>query len=296
MQHNYFKYLDVTTFEHQWGLYVTTVGYSKVAPNARYPNQQHPESHHLTWNRGRILNDYYVVFISRGKGLYGSALTRPREVVAGNCFLLHPGIWHRYKPDLKMGWEEHWVGFNGQFVRQLMDQEIFDPKNPVIDLGFNTDMLILYHKLIDEVQLSSIGYPQQIAGITMQILGLVSTLSRHNEWANDPVGKLIAKAKFLIRESFENSLDMEQLARELPMGYSSFRKVFKKNTGQSPNQYHLNLRLDRARQLLAGTALNISEISDQTGFESVSYFSKLFKKKNGVSPKSYRLAEAASVV
>lgn len=294
MLHNYFKYLNVTSFEHQWGMYVTTVGYSKVGPNAQYPDQQHPESHHLTWNRGRILNDYYVVFISRGKGMYGSALTRPQEVVAGNCFLLHPGIWHRYKPDLKLGWEEHWVGFNGKFVQQLMDQEIFDPAKPVIDLGFNTDMLILYNKLIDEVQLSSIGYPQQIAGITMQILGLISNLARYNERANDPVGKLIAKARFLIRESFENSLDMEQLARELPMGYSSFRKTFKKITGQSPNQYHLNLRLDRARHLLVGTALNINEISDQTGFESVSYFSKLFKKKNGVSPKSYRLAEVIS--
>jgi AraC-like DNA-binding protein len=294
MLHNYFKYLNVTSFEHQWGMYVTTVGYSKVEPNDQYPNQQHPESHHLTWNRGRILNDYYVVFISRGKGMYGSALTKPEEVVAGNCFLLHPGVWHRYKPDPKLGWEEHWVGFNGKFVQQLMDQEIFDPGSPIIDLGFNTEMLVLYNKLIDEVQLSSVGYPQQIAGITMQILGLISNLARHNEPANDPVGKLIAKAKFLIQESFENSLDMEQLARELPMGYSSFRKAFKRIAGQSPNQYHLNLRLDRARNLLVGTALNINEISDQIGFESVSYFSKLFKKKYGISPKGYRLTESGS--
>jgi len=291
---NYFKYLNVTSFEHQWGMYVTTVGYSKVGPDDQYPNQEHPESHHLTWNRGRILNDYYLIFISKGKGTYGSALTKPAEVVAGNCFLLHPGVWHRYKPDPKLGWEEHWVGFNGKYIEQLMQQGIFDPKDPIVDLGFNTEMLILYKKLIDEVQLSSVGYPQQIAGITLQILGLVSNLARHNERASDPVGKLIAKAKFLIQESFENSLDMEELASALPMGYSSFRKAFKRITGQSPNQYHLNLRLDRARNLLAMTALNINEISDQTGFESVSYFSKLFKKKHGVSPRSYRLNEVVS--
>src|SRR5215217_3716096 len=290
MLQNYFKYLNVTSFEHKWGMYVTSAGYSKVEPDDQYPNQQHPESHHLTWNRGRILNDYYVVFISRGKGIYGSALTKPEEVVAGNCFLLYPGIWHRYKPDPKLGWEEHWVGFNGNFVHQLMNQEIFDRKRPIIDLGFNTEMLILYKKLMDEVQLSSVGYPQQIAGLTMQILGLLSKLSRYNDRANDPAGRLIAKAKFLIQESFENSLDMEKLAGELPMGYSSFRKAFKKATGQSPNQYHLNLRLERARNLLAMTALNVNEISDQTGFESVSYFSRLFKKKHGVSPRGYRLA------
>lgn len=289
MQHNYFKYLNVTSFERKWGMYITSVGYSRVVTEDEYPNETHPESHHLTWNRGRILNDYYIVFISKGKGIYGSSLSQPEEILAGNCFLLYPGIWHRYKPDLKLGWEEYWVGFNGSFVQQLMVQDIFDPAKPIVDVGFNSEMLILYNKLIEETRLSTIGYPQQIAGITMQIIGLVCNQGKSNERANDPVGKLIAKAKFLIQESFEQSLDMEQLARELPMGYSSFRKAFKSSTGQSPNQYHVNLRLERARNLLTMTALNISEISYQTGFESIYYFSKLFKKKNGISPKNYRL-------
>ncbi len=292
--HNFFKYLNISSFEQKWGMYVTTVGYSKVCPNDQYPNQQHPESHDLTWNRGRTLNDYYVVFISKGKGIYGSALTKPQEIVAGNCFLLHPGVWHRYKPDPKLGWEEYWVGFNGKYIQDLMAQEIFDPRFPVVDLGFNPEMLVLYNKLIDEVQASSVGYPQQIAGVTMQILGLVNKLSRSNERINNPIAKLIAKAKFLIQESFENALDMEELAKELPMGYSSFRKAFKQITGHSPNQYHLNLRLERSRHLLAMTALNINEISDQTGFESVSYFSRLFKKKHGLSPKHFRLTELSA--
>jgi len=294
MLQNYSKYLNFTSFEERWGIYITSVGYSKVVPNDKYPNQQHPQSHHLTWNRGRTLNDYYIVFISKGKGIYGSAITEAKEVVAGNCFLLFPGVWHRYKPDIKLGWEEHWFGFNGRFIKDLMNQGFFIAKEPIIDLGFNTEMLMLYKKLIDQVQLSSVGYPQQVAGIAMQILGLLGNQLRHSERALDPVGKLISKAKFLIQESIENSLDMEQLAKELPMGYSSFRKAFKKITGQSPNQYHINVRLERAKTLLTMTALNINEVSDHTGFESVSYFSKLFKKKSGVPPRSYRQSKMAS--
>jgi len=118
-----------------------------------------------------------------------------------------------------------------------------------------------------------------IAGTTLQILGLVNTLSQRLEYDDDPVGKLISKAKFLLQESLEQPVDMEKLARELPMRYSSFRKAFKKITGGSPNQYHLNLRLNRAKDLLTSTALNINEVADHTGFDSVFYFSKLFKKK-----------------
>lgn len=291
MFRNYFKYLNITNREERWGLYVTSTGYSKIEPNDDYPNEEHPESHQLTWNRGRILNDFYLVFISKGKGRYGSALTNPGDVAAGACFLLFPDVWHRYKPDQRSGWEEYWVGFNGFYAKQLMENGFFDKEHPVINIGLNKDILMLFRELIETVKASLPGYPQQIAGIALRILGLVSDISHHQGYGGDPVGKLIAKAKFIIQESFENTLDMEKLAKELPMGYSSFRKAFKQITGESPNQYHLNLRLNRAKDLLNTTLLNINEVADQTGFESVFYFSKLFKKKNGVSPKYYRTME-----
>lgn len=291
MQKNYFKYLNITPLEEQWGMYVTTVGYSKIDPNDNYPNQEHPPSHYLTWNRGRILNDYYIIFISKGKGVYGSALTEPFEVVAGTCFFLYPGVLHRYKPDPNIGWEEYWVGFNGFYVQQLMANGFFGSRDPFVDLGLNKDILVLFKELIRSVQSSLTGYHQQIAGITMQILGHINNIALHHDYNDDPIGKLICKAKFIIQESSEDILDMEKLARQLPMGYSSFRKAFKQITGESPNQYHLNLRLSRAKDLLRTTILNINEIADQTGFESVFYFSKLFKKKNGISPRHYRNSE-----
>ena len=293
MLHDYFKYLNVTPIEEQWGMYVTTTGYSRIDPNDHYPHQEHPVSHRLTWNRGRILNDYYLVFISKGKGTYESALTAPSDVEAGTCFFLYPGVWHRYKPDPNSGWEEYWVGFNGFYIQQLMANGFFNRQNPFIYLGLHKDILILFRNLMETVQASLVGYPQQIAGITMQILGLANNAALHHEHDDNPVGRLIAKATFIIQESFENAIDMEKLANELPMGYSSFRKAFKRITGESPNQYHLNLRLNRAKDLLTSTLLNINEIADHTGFDSVFYFSKLFKKKNGVSPKYYRNNESA---
>ncbi|MDB5190983.1 MAG: AraC family transcriptional regulator [Segetibacter sp.] len=286
---NYFKYLSISPLEERWGFYVTTIGYSKIDPNQNYPNnKEHPQNHSLSWNKGRILNGYYMIFISKGEGVFESALTSAAEITAGTCFFLYPGVWHRYKPNIKSGWEEYWIGFSGSYAEYLMNNGIFKKDDPFINVGLNKDLLVLLRNLIEMVRSTSTGYNQMIAGITLQILGLVNAISQHQEYDDNPVGKHISKAKFLLQESLEKPVDMEKLARELPMGYSSFRKAFKKITGESPNQYHLNLRLNRAKDLLTGTALNINEVADQTGFDSVFYFSKLFKKKNGVSPKHFR--------
>ena len=117
------KYLSITPVEKAWGFYVTTAGYSKTDPNETYPrNSEHPAKHTFTWSKGRILNGYYIVFITKGRGVFESALSEPIRLKAGACFFLFPGIWHRYKPDLDSGWEEYWIGFKGVYPDTLMNK------------------------------------------------------------------------------------------------------------------------------------------------------------------------------
>jgi len=287
--HNFHKYLAVTALEEEWGFYVTTVGYSRTDPNQVYPhNQEHPLTHSFTWNKGRILNGYYLVFISKGKGVFESALSQPTEIVAGTCFFLFPGVWHRYRPAPAVGWEEYWIGFKGSYPDQLMNKGFFSSNIPVVSPGLNDTLLALIRKILDNVRSATPGYHQVISGITLEILGLVHALSTHKDPDFDVDEQAVEKARFFLRENLEGPLDMQLLLRELPMSYSKFRKMFKQATGESPNQYHLNLRLDKAKELLNTTHLNVTEVAYNLGFESVFYFSKLFKKKNGISPKSYR--------
>lgn len=288
---NFYKYLPVTQTEKNWGFYVTTIGYTHINPKEEYPLRGHPKTHAFDWNKGRILNGYYLVFISKGQGIFESALTKAQVVREGTCFFLFPNVWHRYKPDINTGWEEYWVGFNGTHPDDLMQKDFFSPRHPFVHTGLNEPLLILFHRLLETAQNALLGYHQIIPGITLEVLGMVYTISLRKRQSEDPDKQLIHKAMFLLRESLEQPVDMQQLIRELPMGYSKFRKLFKQVTGHSPGQYHLILRMNRAKALLQTTELNINEIAWQTGFESEFYFSRLFKKKTGLSPSNYRVSK-----
>ncbi|RYE59112.1 MAG: AraC family transcriptional regulator [Sphingobacteriales bacterium] len=284
---NYRKYITSGQSDQRWYFDISTVGSASVKPNKDYPNNKaHPIDHSFTWDKGRILNGYYIIFVTRGEGILETAKTRPFRIKAGHCFFLFPGVWHRYKPDVRIGWEEYWVGFRGDYPDMLMKNGIFNPENPFAEVGLNEEVLALFHSLIKTIQSGEPGYAQIAAGITLQVLGLIHALSKYH--AVDEQSRIISKAKFILQETIDNPMRLEEVAKELPMGYSKFRQLFKDVCGISPNQYQLNLRLDKVNELLLTTNLSISEVAYQTGFDSIYYFSRLFKQRNGLSPKAYR--------
>lgn len=285
---SYHKYLHVSDQDKDWGFYITTAGYCRTDKHARYPdNYQHPGDHVFSWNKGRILDGYYIVFITDGSGVFESAETAPQEVGAGTCFMLFPGVWHRYKPNPLVGWEEYWVGFNGRYPQYVMEK-FFDRKDPLIRTGLNKALLSAFAELLGIVSQAQIGYPQVISGIALQMLGLLNKVRSVEETESNPEYVWISQAVFMLQNQLRHNVNMEELAAQFPVSYSRFRKSFRQQTGKSPNRYHLDLRLDKAEELLKTTRLSIKEIGYHIGFDSPYYFSRLFKEKFGVSPKVFR--------
>lgn len=284
---DYSKYLSVSDTEENWGFYLTTAGYSRIDSHQSYPrNRQHPKSHAFNWNKGRILDGFYIVFISKGSGVFETGQTSRYTISAGCCFILFPGVWHRYKPDMEIGWEEYWVGFKGFYAEELI-RRFFVRSNPVFYPRKETPVVMLYKMILEKMREGFAGYHQQIAGITHQLLGILYAAAQ-NERQEDPDELLISQGMFLLREHLHTPGTIEEIVKNLPVSYSKFRKDFKKITGETPNQYQLNLRLEKVKELLHTTKLSISEIAYQTGFESISYLSKIFRKKNLVSPRDFR--------
>ena len=72
------------------------------------------------------------------------------------------------------------------------------------------------------------------------------------------------------------------------MSPSHFSRVFKQQTGFSPYDYVLIVRLNRAKELLQRTSMTVSEIAYETGFNSESNFIYFFTTNVGISPGKFR--------
>lgn len=83
-------------------------------------------------------------------------------------------------------------------------------------------------------------------------------------------------------------LDIENLCKYMKLSRYQLEKQFQLECGISISKYHLNLRLEKAKQLLITTTLPINEIASQTAFADQNYFTKVFKKTFGTTPSIYR--------
>lgn len=91
------------------------------------------------------------------------------------------------------------------------------------------------------------------------------------------------------RENYMRQIFLEEIVELVHYNKTSLLQRFKEVYGTTPRNYIIQIRLQKAKELLADTDYSISEISDQVGFASVHYFSRFFKEKENYSPLEYRV-------
>jgi AraC-like DNA-binding protein len=269
-----------------WGLFVTTAGFQSVQPEGQYPPEGFPETYSFDYKKGRILNEFQLVYLTKGSGEFASS-TGKTEVKEGDLFMLFPKEWHTYKPSAKAGWEVYWVGFRGANAEQLLTKGFFSKSSPVIRAGYREDLVSLFQQIIREAQQETPGFQQFISGCVWHMLGLAYQKKREDTFVDKTIVRKINKARMLIREMAE-TITPEQLASELNVSYSWFRRSFKSYTGISPTQYILLIKSQKAKEWLANTDLTINEISEKLQYTSPYYFSVSFKRTCGMTPGEFR--------
>jgi AraC-like DNA-binding protein len=294
---DYFRYIPVRQRDVQWGLYVTGAGCTSILPGEDYPPRPHPELYHLRWEAGRTLPEYQVIYITRGKGVFESAPTGSKEISAGTVILLFPGVWHRYRPEKGVGWDEWWVSFNGEVMDRLVEQRFFSPERAVLQTGLQGAILAPYKLLLGRLRKELTGFPHLIAADTLEILAAVSAaaesepaelIARGPQDVVTVKDRIVAEAMRLIWQQSHRPMTIDGLAKQLPITRRSLERRFRAAVGHGIHEEIVRCRLERAKRLLLATDLSLKEVSSAAGFSNADSLGRAFRHAEGVTPLEYR--------
>ena len=281
------KYLTINQADQTWGLSINSIGNQIISENEVYPPQNHPTRYLFNTQNGRILNEYQLLYITKGKGTFTSKSAGVHQVSEGQMILLFPGEWHTYRPDKSTGWNEYWIGFNGKIIDDWAKNEFFKKENPIFNIGLNEEVISMYKRAISIAEAQEANYQQALSGIASYLTSMALYLSRNMDFSKSDIAKQINIAKVAIHEDI-TTITPEKLAELVCMSYSKFRKIFKEYTGFAPSQYIQEVRINMAKEALTNSSKSIKEIALELGYENKDYFFTVFKKVTGMTPANYR--------
>lgn len=175
--------------------------------------------------------------------------------------------------------EAYWLHINGANTYDLF-KEIINRYSNIIKANEKSESKIkeIYSLIKTARQISDNEMSLKIYALLMQLF--YSADSNSNSAINQAVD--------YITHHYANHLTVEKIAGTVHLSQSQFSRKFKAQTGTSPYDYILSVRLTKAKELLKNTSLPISEIAYRTGFSSDSNFIYFFKKQEGISPLKFR--------
>ncbi|WP_171691677.1 response regulator transcription factor [Paenibacillus germinis] len=116
-------------------------------------------------------------------------------------------------------------------------------------------------------------------------------MDEHSSISEYPPGHQNSAMETVIRQlqaDLSKSYRMEQVASQVGYSMPYFSTMFKKTTGRTFTQYIMELRINKAKQMISTTNLRTNEIAERVGLENYRHFNKIFKRIVGMNPSDYR--------
>ncbi len=121
-----------------------------------------------------------------------------------------------------------------------------------------------------------------LAGKVEEVVVLIKDQRSYNVTRN------INKSIKFLQENYSNEFCMEEAARAANLSTYHFIRVFKSQTGKTPYEFFMDIKMQKAKEMLKDHTQAITEIYSTLGFSSSSHFARVFKKTTGTAPNAYR--------
>lgn len=209
----------------------------------------------------------------------------------GFAFVLraHQEAW--YEADHENPWNYFWVGFSGVDAETCVRKAGFPKERPFRPVGCAEKLGEYLDEMLDAHQLNFWNSLRRNANLMLFFSELIqdytSTQSLRQGYSYSS-SSYVRYVKDYIDRYYEKKLRIGAIAEYIGVNRSYLSNSFRRETGVSPQEYLMGIRIRRAQTLLRESGLMIAEIAQQVGYPDALAFSRIFRQRVGLSPSAYR--------
>lgn len=252
--------------------YVTAVGFY---PNAAFHNRE----------RRSGCEEYIFLYCTAGSGsvfLKGESF----KLIPNQFIIIPKNTAHGYKSSIEDPWTIYWMHFTGNHAENIYERY----------LEFNLDAVFTayeQHRIekFDQIfKLMENNFEERNLELTnIKLQEFLSNFIYTEEINPSSSGSdKISDSISFMKEHIQYQFSVYELAQQQNLSATHYSRMFRAKTGNSPNHYFNELKIQKACQHLYFSNQSIKEICADLGFQDPYYFSRLFKKLMGISPVNYK--------
>lgn len=229
--------------------------------------------------------DYYLMYLFQGSL---DILVDGRQTVIspGELVIFHPNTHLRYS--LREGTPEliyYWVHFTGSGAESLLKGCGLE-REAIYPAGCTREVSESFEKMFSNFISHDSLFEMDAAAQLTRLLVLIRRQLDGKTGDRRSYEKIRNSLRY-IHTHYSSPITVKMLAQLEHLSPSRYGAVFKECTGLSPQAFIVNLRLERAEELMAQTDLSLKQIARMAGYDDQLYFSRLFKEHRGLSPSEY---------
>ena len=237
----------------------------------------------------RVRLNYVIHVVIDGKGMLDCGGKR-WMIRKGQMFILFPGEITTYYADKEDPWYYCWFGFQGSSAAKIVESIGFTPQTPVLSFGDGESVEKKIIEMLGSVSLTLDGQLHRNA----EMMDILSKMIRERaKQAGSDSGEAgFSYSEYAVRyinNHFNEKIRIQELAKHIGISRSYLVKLVRQETGMSPQEYLIAVRMRRAADLLTRSNDPIRLIAAECGYEDALAFSKVFKSNFGQNPSDYRM-------
>lgn len=241
--------------------------------------EQHCAPGHF--NGPKVRDPILFHFVFSGKGIFRTH-GKTYELKGGQGFIISDTSPVYYKADENDPWHYGWVLFTGKNAQSIIKKLHLSARHPIYTAIPENDIYNAFKKLL--IAKSKNNEFESFANFFSYISTLDDNniLAPHNQKMPQPT--YAQKAEEYIRLNYHLPIKIQDVASYVAIDRSYLTRIFVEKFGKSPQDYLLQIRIEKAKTLLQSTNYMVQTIAELVGYQNIESFTKAYKKYYGYSP------------